>query len=387
LAFNINRQLKEYLMQKILLIFVIFITFSMVIFPQEAYSAASQGLLLWWQVVLPSLLPFFICAELLVAMGAMNYMGALLEPLMRPIFRLPGEASLAIVMGYTSGFPTGAAITARLRQNNLISKEEGERLLAFTNNASPLFIVVGVATGILNSPELGMLLLGIHYLSNLCIGIFLRFFAKENSSKTQKRCFNSKCRINIIRHNEPIGKLIKNAAQKAGGNIAIIGCYLVFFSVLTQMLATTGLAQLLWQPFLAWGFPNEIIASISAGFWEMTLGVNTVGSGALTNSVAFPLCAGILAWGGLSVQAQVAAMVSETDIRCGIYLVCRFIHAAISFILALAIYHSPWMPTIAAVAQIPARIYPIPFYINLYLPFLCVFLVLALTLIGRMVRH
>lgn len=374
-------------MRKILLFFVIFITFSMVIFPQEAYSAASQGLLLWWQIVLPSLLPFFICAELLVAMGAMDYMGAILEPLMRPIFRLPGEASLAIVMGYTSGFPTGAAITARLRQNNLISKEEGERLLAFTNNASPLFIVVGVATGILNAPELGMLLLGLHYLSNLGIGICLRFFAKDKSYQTQKRCCNDKCKIKIPRHNEPVGKLLKNAAQKAGGNIAIIGCYLIFFSVLTQMLTATGLAQLLWQPFLALGFSQEIIVPLSAGFWEMTLGINTVGSSALANSIAFPLCAGILAWGGLSVQAQVAAMVSETDIRCGIYQVCRFIHAAISFILALALYHSPWMPPIAAIAQIPARVFPLPFYVNLYLPILCVFLILALTLIGRMLKH
>lgn len=374
-------------MSKILLFFIIFITFSMVIFPQEAYGAASQGLLLWWQIVLPSLLPFFICAELMVAMGAMDYMGALLEPLMRPVFRLPGEASLAIIMGYTSGFPTGAAITARLRQNNLISKEEGERLLAFTNNASPLFIVVGVATGILNSPELGLILLGIHLTSNLSIGIFLRFFAKGNFHKAKKKCLNSIYRTEIIRHNQPPGKLLKNAAQKAGGNIAIIGCYLVFFSVLTQMLATTGLAQLLWQPFLAWGVPQEIVASISAGFWEMTLGVNTVGAGSLTNSVAFPLCAGILAWGGLSVQAQVAAMVSETDIRCGIYLICRFIHAAISFMMALAFYHSPWMPTAAAAAQIPAVIIRTPFYLNLYLPFLCAALVLALALIGRIIRH
>jgi len=374
-------------MRKILLFFVIFITFSMVIFPEEAYKAASQGLLLWWQVVLPSLLPFFICAELLVAMGAMEYMGALLEPLMRPLFRLPGEAALAIVMGYTSGFPTGAAITARLRQNNLISREEGERLLAFTNNASPLFIVVGVATGILNAPQLGILLLGVHYLSNLCIGIFLRFFAKGASLHIKKICTNSRCRIEVNRHHEPVGKLLKNAAQKAGGNIAIIGCYLVFFSVLTQMLSTSGFAEIIWQPFVALGFSKEIVASISAGFWEMTLGVNTVGAGALPISIAFPLCASILAWGGLSVQAQVAAMVSETDIHCGIYLICRFIHSAVSFVLAFMIYNSPWMPSIPAVAPLSASFPIMPTYVNLYLPILSISLLLALTLIGRLVRR
>ena len=44
-------------------------------------------------------------------------------------------------MGLISGYPIGAKIATNFRKNNICSKEECERLLSFTNNSGPLFIV------------------------------------------------------------------------------------------------------------------------------------------------------------------------------------------------------------------------------------------------------
>jgi len=52
---------------------------------------------------------FFIVAELMVSLGFVNFLGVIMEPIMRPLFRLPGCSSLVIVMGFTSGFPIGAS--------------------------------------------------------------------------------------------------------------------------------------------------------------------------------------------------------------------------------------------------------------------------------------
>jgi sporulation integral membrane protein YlbJ len=310
-------------MQRLILPLCLFFIICMLIFPEESYTAAQDGLILWWQVVLPALLPFFMIAEILLASNSITYIGFLLAPVMRPIFRLPGEAALAIVMGYSSGFPTGAAVTAGLRQKGLVSKEEGERLIAFTNNASPLFITISVAAGILAEPSLGYLLLLIHYGSNLLIGFFLRFSAKS-SAKINKKIQPLPPRQELL----PLGRILKNAAQKAGRNVVLIGCYMVFFSVLTQILQSSGLTNIMINLF---HLPPDIGRSLSLGIWEMTLGINAIGASTAAPGLKLAICAALLAWGGFSVQAQVAAMVSDTDIGIKTYIVSRIIHVVISF--------------------------------------------------------
>lgn len=71
----------------------VFLTISMVLFPEDAFAASIKGLDVWWNIVFPALLPFFIGAELLMGLGVVHFMGVLLKPLMRPIFNVPGEGS------------------------------------------------------------------------------------------------------------------------------------------------------------------------------------------------------------------------------------------------------------------------------------------------------
>lgn len=44
-------------------------------------------------------------------------------------------------MGIISGYPVGAKIVTEFRKNGECTKAEAERLLAFTNNSGPLFII------------------------------------------------------------------------------------------------------------------------------------------------------------------------------------------------------------------------------------------------------
>ncbi|GAE29131.1 hypothetical protein [Halalkalibacter hemicellulosilyticus] len=53
---------------------------SLMIFPKEALEASIRGMQMWWNVVFPSLLPFFIVSELLIGFGVVTFIGALLEP-------------------------------------------------------------------------------------------------------------------------------------------------------------------------------------------------------------------------------------------------------------------------------------------------------------------
>lgn len=127
----------------------IFIAFTvcLVIFSKENLSATKNGLLLWANSVVPALLPFFIATELLSHTSIVTSIGKLLNKYMRPIFNVPGIGAYAFIMGIISGYPVGAKIVTEFRNNGMCSKAEAERLLAFTNNSGPLFIIgtVGIS--------------------------------------------------------------------------------------------------------------------------------------------------------------------------------------------------------------------------------------------------
>ncbi|MDD2220924.1 MAG: hypothetical protein PHN35_03085 [Clostridia bacterium] len=300
-------------MKKFLIILLICFVLAMAFLPQPTFNAAERGFYLWLEVVLPALLPFFICSELLLSLGAMDDLGKALNGLMRPLFNLPGAASLAIVMGYTSGFPTGAAVCASLRTQGLISKSEGDRLLAFTNNAGPLFILISIATGILQTPQAGPLILIVHYGLNLILGIILGRSAPTSSCQPSPK----RPPQQTIPGNQPIGRLLKTAAKKSGVNIAIIGCYMIFFSVAAELAA-----HCLHLPSI-----------ICGAFLEMTLGVNAVSETGLSLPMQIALAGAIISFGGLCVQSQVAAMVADTDLSVKTYLLCRLFHSAATFIV------------------------------------------------------
>ena len=157
--------------------FIIFL----LVFSNTNLVAAKTGLSLWANSVLPSLLPFFIATELLGYTTVISYCGKILNKLMRPIFNVPGEGAFALIMGIISGYPVGAKIVANLKEQHLCSDIEAERLIAFTNNSGPLFIIGTVGVSMFSSVSLGMLLFLCHLLSSLTVGFLFRWwkFSKE----------------------------------------------------------------------------------------------------------------------------------------------------------------------------------------------------------------
>ncbi|WP_369404742.1 nucleoside recognition domain-containing protein [Piscibacillus salipiscarius] len=148
----------------------IFLAFAVITFPDESLEASIRGLNLWFEIVFPSLLPFFIIAELLLAFGVVKVIGMVLEPLMRPLFNIPGSGGVVLGMGLASGYPSGAKITARLRQEDVLTKTEAERLVSFTNASNPLFIFGAISIGFFHDPKTGLLLAASHYVGAILVG-------------------------------------------------------------------------------------------------------------------------------------------------------------------------------------------------------------------------
>ena len=118
---------------------VAFFNILIIIVPNIVITSAKDGLMLWFNKIIPSILPFLIGTNLLIHLGFIDFLGTLLDSFMKKFFRVSGCGAFALVLGMLSGYPVGAKITASLRENNKISKTEAQRLISFTNNSEPLF--------------------------------------------------------------------------------------------------------------------------------------------------------------------------------------------------------------------------------------------------------
>jgi len=321
---------------------VIIFVISMIRYPQVVFQGAQTGLKTWWNIVFPALLPFFIASELLMNFGVVHFMGVLLEPVMRPLFNVPGAGSFVMAIGYTSGYPIGSMVTARLRSEGLCSRVEAERLMSFTNNSSPLFMLVAVAVGMFNNPRIGLVIAGAHYLSNLVLGFFLRYYARNETVKHPNRVTRRLLVGAAIRRmlqvqreeNRPVGKIMGDAVRNAVTNLLNIGGFIILFAVIIQLLFHVGfidtLAGVLGVFLLPLGFSPEILPALGSGLFEMTIGSKLASEAAaplLQQVVAIGM---ILAWSGLSVHAQAASMIAETDIRMLPFVVSRLAHTCLA---------------------------------------------------------
>ncbi len=348
----------------IFLTVVLILTLFMVINPRETVDAALAGINLWYSVLLPALLPFFITAELMVNTGLVALLGVLLEPIMRPLFRLPGCSSLVVAMGFTSGFPMGAIMTRRLYEEKMLTANDAERLVSFTNNSSPLFIVGAVGVGMLSSPLFGYILALSHYLSNLLIGLFSRFWGPmvEHNYSSENIIKQAWTELRNFKSPGP-GKLLGDAIKNSLTNILAIGGFVVFFSILTRMLAFTGVMDraavfISLMPGV-FHIDYHMAYSLATGFFEITLGTSAA-AGIETSPLAkLLLISAIMAFSGCSIIAQVMSVVAGLPIRFSYYLTMRLIQMVLSIIITILAYNllAPRMTCVVSSSVLSRALY------------------------------
>ena len=153
----------------------------LVLVPAEAIESARYGLSLCAELIVPSLLPFFITSALLVRLGVPQTLGRLLAPLARRLWGVSGAAASAFFTGIGGGYPLGAQTVAELYGTGQIKKEE-ERLLRFCNNSGPSFLIGVIGVGLFSSRAAGLLLYGIHVSSAVLVGVLSRRGGAVNGS-------------------------------------------------------------------------------------------------------------------------------------------------------------------------------------------------------------
>lgn len=341
---------------------VVVFTLALVVYPQQGFEAGISGLKVFWDIVFPSLLPFFILAELMLGLGVVRGLGVLLEPFMRPLFSVPGIGAFALSMGLAAGYPMDAVITSRFREQGLCTRIEGERLLAFTNTADPLFMIGAVAVGMFKSPAVGGLLAIAHYISAFLVGVAFKLWGRRTDAmeRTELEASNQVQHREVVRGNiiirtfreivnarkedgRPLGSLLREAVTESMMTLFMICGFIVFFAVMIEILRLSGMMRVFGIPILAlyhlFNISPSLVNPTLAGIMEIDIG--TAQTAAVTAAPLIQklaLVSGIIAWSGLAVHAQVASVVTNTDIRMTPYFLARLLHGILAVGITVILY-------------------------------------------------
>ncbi len=301
----------------ILKVFLILFTIFLIIYSKTNIQAVVSSISLFFSKVFPSLFPFFIATELLSHTNIINILNNLLSPFMKRIFNVSGSCSFPFLMGMISGYPTGAKILSDFRKNNICSKEECERMLAYTNNSGPLFIIGTVGTSLFFNTEIGYLLLFAHILGAITVGIIFRNYKNTRSTSEVEE-------LSISNFSTVLTNSIYNSFKTLG---MILG-YIILFSIIINIIVSSHILDIFnTLPYSIW------IKSILLSFLEITNGINLISS--IYSKSLIPnivITSFFLGFGGLSVLLQVYSIISKTDLSIKPYIIGKLLHGTISLV-------------------------------------------------------
>ncbi len=336
-------------------------TVCLVLYPDLAFRSALRGLRIWWFVVFPALLPFFIAGQVLMALGVVHFLGVLLERFMRPLFNVPGVGAFVVAMGLASGYPIGAVLTAKLLREGQLHVAEGERLMSFCNTADPLFMAGAVAVGFFHSPQLAGAIMASHYLAALGTGLVLRFHRASERSPDR----NAEGREGIVRRataellaarqrdGRPFGQVLGDAVRDSVQTLLLVGGLIILFAVIIDVLARAGavgvMASALAVVLRPIGVSARGAAALVSGFFEITIGVKAASEAGGPLLQRLMVANAIIAWSGISVLAQVAAVTQGTGLSMRPYVFARMLHALLAGALTFWFWNPAWARTAAAV--------------------------------------
>lgn len=301
----------------ITLLFLI-LTGMLLIYPKESLAFSLTGLQLWFNRMVPTLLPFMILSGIMIRLNLTEHMIKIISPILTPLLRISLNGLYTVTIGFLCGFPMGARVIADLYASHRLSKGEASYLLAFCNNIGPVYFISFVL------PTLGLqltapYLFGMYGLP-FCYGIFLRYTFYRN-------------RIPMLRFARPARKL-KNILSAAEGastlslldtlddsilsglySISKLGGYMILFNLLNLVPQTL---------LKITGHTDSAPGAAMNCLLEITSGISRIGS----QSPLLVLL--LLPFGGFSCIAQTYSMIKETDLSLKDYIAHKLALTAVT---------------------------------------------------------
>lgn len=304
---------------------LIFLCYEVLTESQNIMNSVIFSLEIFKNNIFPSLFPFFVLSNLLIKYGFVELIGNIFKEFMNKAFKINSKCAFIFFMSIISGNPSNAKYTRQLYLSGDINKYEATKILSYSCNANPLFIL-GAVREMLGNYEVSILILICHYLSNFIIGIFLRnYHPSKKEEKTNFKYALKKMHEKRISNKENFGQILTNSLTETINTLLLIMGVITFFLIFTTIIQNNITL-------------NSTLQSVLNGFIEMTQGLKYISMEMIPLKLKAILTVMILSFGGLSVHMQIMSILSDTDIKYLPFLVSRILSSLISSVLIYILF-------------------------------------------------
>lgn len=285
----------------IIVVLFLLLVVCFVVAPRFCGKSFLDGLTVWAVNVLPALFPFALIAPL--AARAVTPKKSLTLPLFG--VRADGVFLLSLACGY----PIGAKVISSLN----VDDKTAVKLSSFCSTPSPIFVLATVGA-LLDNPVATAVLALSQLVGCIANGLIFRGYAETKyivlEAPDGDKNFSEMLTDAVL------------SVLSVGGVIALV--YMV--SAVVKSLLSSDLA-------------NNIAVAFLLGLAEMTNGVLSVTSLAITTTTATVLCSGLLGFGGIGVMLQSMSFLSKRNVSPLAYLKTKMtqssVCAIVSYLLCL----------------------------------------------------
>ena len=261
-------------------------------FPEITINASKNGLKLWFEQILPSLLPFTILSSVFINS---NYIKSFKK----------NENIIAIMLtfccGFIFGFPIGAKLSSDFYKDKLLTENQACILAITTNNFSPMYVCGFALPQLFTSDNYITITYILLYLTPLVIAtIALIKYEKTNSNKKTTSSFIID--MNII----DVG--IINGFKSL---IKICG-YIILFSIITEFMTNT----LIYASLNTKTGITLLLSNL-----EISNGVRILSKLKISERIKYIFAIQTLSFGGLSGFAQSCSILADSGLSFHKYII------------------------------------------------------------------
>lgn len=274
-----------------------------------SYEGACQGLLLWFQTVLPTLLPFMLFSSLIVKLGGIPLLIAPFRPILTHVFKLSDNGCYVLISGLLCGYPMGAKTCSEFLDQGFLSPDEARYLLAISNHPSPMFLLGYAIFGL--APSAAAALLLSLYLPILPLSFLARkaygFCLQDNTNRPEQA------------EQASFDTIMMNSFEI----MVKIGGYIMLFSILAAFIRQTPAISSFQKAFFL-------------GLVEITTGIQAIKT-TLNSPLKELLLIMSTAFGGLSGLFQTKSVLGSPALSVRHYTLWKILHTALSVVCFLCI--------------------------------------------------
>lgn len=297
------------------------ISFGILLYFILCYSTVAKeyaylGLHVWFNQMIPSLLPFMIISSMLIHLNLDQIIVKPFAHIFRLIYCISDSAIYVLIMGFLCGFPMGAKTAALEYETGKISKDEAEYLLAFVNNIGPAYYLSFVYGNIISKQHLlfGLCLL---YGVPILYGILLRYTVYRKRLSKPVALYGLKA---SPQQTTTFFSAMDTSIHHGLIQIAMLGGYMILCNLLVMI------PKLIFQH-------APVICSFFHSLLEISGGLLSIRALNLSTMQTFAYTHTFLVFTGISCHLQTFHILKQSGLSCKKYMLHKIILCSIVCII------------------------------------------------------